>query len=315
MEDEEQREKPGCEDSKVMNHIIGAACLLSEADEADSTFDVYIVNQGKVNGYELKHISEETPAGISSLRPGRRRVPPHEFYSRRRAVPELQQHPANVPDKERSRPIVLEISEISENYSQDPMCTEMLDDLEMSDDLDMSLMGNVLDMDLGIQKGPRTASADMPVSLVGLKDFVEGMNGVDVVDLGRLGSSREAETMRNVIDAIQMQISSNGSIIEHRVGLNDRRVRDTARESLAEELSAALVAAFVPPLDEQSIREYAQDAGDGDSVQPEIMQIAGETLAESSTIVFVEAGEESSSLRRNRVGGLVRFFEDLERGK
>ncbi|CAD25869.1 putative protein with Ca-binding domain [Encephalitozoon cuniculi GB-M1] len=130
-------------ESSVMKHVIGAACMLTQKssdedvddEERISTFDVYIVNEnGKVNGYELKHIgpadgieSMSSPGDssadevIRSFRFDRkgRGVPPHEFYKRKRSHELPQNHggSSSCGNKEKCEPIILEISEISETYN------------------------------------------------------------------------------------------------------------------------------------------------------------------------------------------------------
>lgn len=149
VNEESNTEGQECLDSNVMKHVIGAACMLSHksssedmverSEEKVSTFDVYIVNEnGKVNGYELKHISPidgpelEDPSRDSQVDEMMKSfhfdrkskgVPPHEFYRRRRSSELPRNHDGNNGSgaKEKCDPIILEISEISDTYNTDGM--------------------------------------------------------------------------------------------------------------------------------------------------------------------------------------------------
>ncbi|AFN83954.1 hypothetical protein EROM_101390 [Encephalitozoon romaleae SJ-2008] len=149
VNEESNAENRECLGSNVMKHVIGAACMLSHksssediverSEEKVSTFDVYIVNEnGKVNGYELKHISpidgpetEDPPRDIQvdemmkSFHFDRKSkgVPPHEFYRRRRSSELPRNNDGNNSSgaKEKCDPIILEISEISDTYNTDGM--------------------------------------------------------------------------------------------------------------------------------------------------------------------------------------------------
>ncbi|AFM99244.1 hypothetical protein EHEL_101520 [Encephalitozoon hellem ATCC 50504] len=146
----EERSAACCEspDPGVMKHVIGAACMLSHksssediaennSDEKVSTFDIYIVNEdGKVNGYELKHITPIDESKIAdpqrdssvnemmrSFRFDRKSkgVPPQEFYRRRKSseLPRSRDGNNSCGSKEKCEPIILEISEISDTYNAD----------------------------------------------------------------------------------------------------------------------------------------------------------------------------------------------------
>ncbi|KAM0672802.1 hypothetical protein OCOL_000068 [Ordospora colligata] len=127
-------------ESSIMKHVLGAACMLSHEnndDEQDkvSKFDVYIVNgSGKVNGYELKHISpiedleseslqgDSFVDGIRSFHFDRkdRSVPPKELYGRRsRGSAVKSDSKATLASKGSHDPIILEISDISSAYNAD----------------------------------------------------------------------------------------------------------------------------------------------------------------------------------------------------
>ncbi|ADM12470.2 uncharacterized protein Eint_101450 [Encephalitozoon intestinalis ATCC 50506] len=137
-------------ESDVMKHVIGAACMLSHkssdedvtecSEEKISTFDVYIVNEdGKVNGYELKHIGpaggvecSNSPQSSPSNEMIRSRsfhfdrknkgLPPQEFYRRKKSSEQLPwkiNGNCSNGSKEKCEPIILEISEISDGYSVD----------------------------------------------------------------------------------------------------------------------------------------------------------------------------------------------------
>ncbi|KAH9411472.1 hypothetical protein HK407_05g09910 [Ordospora pajunii] len=128
-------------ESSIMKHVLGAACMLShensnEEQENVSKFDVYIVNgSGKINGYELKHISpiddleseslqgDSLVEGIRSFHLDRkdRSVPPKEFYGKRKSCGSAVKSDSRstLASKGSHDPIILEISDISSAYNAD----------------------------------------------------------------------------------------------------------------------------------------------------------------------------------------------------
>lgn len=126
------------DEDMVMNRVISTACLLSKCEDEEtvnentsqsSTFGIYIINdKGKVNGYELKHIGLRDPSddekhepvsikdGIFRFDRKNKKVPPQEFYGRRKGSEDSgkQTGDIDVRSEERSKPIIVEISEISD---------------------------------------------------------------------------------------------------------------------------------------------------------------------------------------------------------
>lgn len=293
-------------ESNVMKHVIGAACVLTRdaadkaardgSDENVSTFDVYIVNErGKVNGYELKHISsvDEDPIDPSadasmsemagSFRFYRRSqgVSPQEFYGRRRQQ-ELSKRAGSDGGpcaKGECEPIILEISEISDTCGG----------------TEPGVLPSGGSGDASIQYG-----AETPSSFIDLDDFVGEPACMGPVSKGGDGSCRadgtglageegdeagkdpsESETMRNVIKAVEAQIH-DGSPISQRVGLNNsyeppERLPGAPVESsedLSRELKEALLAAFVPCMDHPP----AEDLSSGSFVETSIVRQVGQDV-------------------------------------
>lgn len=284
------REECDMEEDSLMNHVIGAACVLSGCERVEeneeSKFDIYIVNErGKVNGYELKHIGlVEGSGGMvgntsmnGSLDPnilqvGRRNkgIPPQEFYSRKKSNISPLKSCGNkgLMNKEKCNPIILEISEISSMCGMAPSmsgneesgemaecscpeqcpCRNLSESEESSragmvcghdieagpggvdsisdsrrDGLDIALVNTIVGVELGTA-GECVTQGDMANKefYIPVDEAVgqEGSDGACHVDEGGDEREKEAEAMKNVIKAIEMQ-TSNGSAIGHKIGLNN----------------------------------------------------------------------------------------------
>jgi hypothetical protein len=112
--------------ASTRENLIGAGCFLNQESGEDSrSFDLYIVNNGNVDGYQLKRMDSaesakhrfDTEVVRSMIRSGR--ASPQEFYSRRKASGSSGRDERNdmTRNKESAQPIILEVSEISTSYN------------------------------------------------------------------------------------------------------------------------------------------------------------------------------------------------------